>query len=267
MIAPGAELVPRPHSDDRELVEILYCAEEERGALRLFLRALRRLPPHLPWQATVWSRMVGGEPSIPLARAIRDRVHFVGPEHGSEAQSLARADIVVAASAGVAPAPQLPFRAMAGGAVPVAARLPQYEEALADGDRGLLFEPRNTDTLAAQLARLVGDRRLRDEIRDRIVRLHPQLEWSRVADEFEDLYGQIAARRHGPGSAAVRRRLASRRLIHVDLHMHTDHSHDCATPVERLLETARDRGLGAIAVTDHNEISGALEAREPTGSG
>src|SRR5439155_22614373 len=110
--------------------------------------------------------------------------------------------------------------------------------------------------------RLVDDRRLRDELRARIVGLHPQLEWSRVADEFEDLYGRIAARRHGPGSAAVRRRLASRRLIHVDLHMHTDHSHDCATPVERLLETAKDRGLGAIAVTDHNEISGALAARE-----
>ena len=30
---------------------------------------------------------------------------------------------------------------------------------------------------------------------------------------------------------------------------------------EVLLETARDRGLGAIAVTDHNEVSGALEAR------
>ena len=28
-----------------------------------------------------------------------------------------------------------------------------------------------------------------------------------------------------------------------------------------LLETARDRGLGAIAITDHNEVSGALEAR------
>ena len=44
--------------------------------------------------------------------------------------------------------------------------------------------------------------------------------------------------------------------------MHTDHSHDCATPVEVLLATARDQGLGAIAVTDHNVISGALEARE-----
>ena len=43
--------------------------------------------------------------------------------------------------------------------------------------------------------------------------------------------------------------------------MHTDHSHDCATPVEVLLATARERGLGAIAVTDHNEISGALDAQ------
>ena len=42
--------------------------------------------------------------------------------------------------------------------------------------------------------------------------------------------------------------------------MHTDHSGDCATPVEVLLQTARDRGLGAIAITDHNEVSGALEA-------
>jgi predicted metal-dependent phosphoesterase TrpH len=50
-------------------------------------------------------------------------------------------------------------------------------------------------------------------------------------------------------------------LIEVDLHMHTDHSHDCATPVEVLLATAREQGLGAIAVTDHNEISGALQAR------
>ncbi len=44
--------------------------------------------------------------------------------------------------------------------------------------------------------------------------------------------------------------------------MHTDHSSDCATPVETLLATAAEAGLGAIAITDHNEISGALAARE-----
>ncbi|HEY2651298.1 MAG TPA: PHP domain-containing protein, partial [Solirubrobacteraceae bacterium] len=78
----------------------------------------------------------------------------------------------------------------------------------------------------------------------------------------EAVYAEIAARRHDAvGNGRVRTRLSSRRLIDVDLHMHTDHSYDCATPVEVLLAEARARGLGAIAITDHNEISGAHEAR------
>jgi predicted metal-dependent phosphoesterase TrpH len=81
--------------------------------------------------------------------------------------------------------------------------------------------------------------------------------------EIEAVYHALAARRHDTvGDPTLRRRLATRRLIDVDLHMHTDHSGDCETPVEVLLATAREQGLGAIAVTDHNEISGALEARE-----
>jgi predicted metal-dependent phosphoesterase TrpH len=87
-------------------------------------------------------------------------------------------------------------------------------------------------------------------------------DWGRVADEFEAIYRRLAARRHDPsGDPELRARLAPRPLIEVDLHMHTDHSGDCATPVDTLLQTARDRGLGAIAITDHNEVSGALQAR------
>ncbi len=84
-----------------------------------------------------------------------------------------------------------------------------------------------------------------------------------ATDELERIYRTVAARRHDPvGDPALRKRLARRALIDVDLHMHTDHSSDCATPVEVLLATAREQGLGAIAVTDHNEISGALAASE-----
>jgi predicted metal-dependent phosphoesterase TrpH len=80
-------------------------------------------------------------------------------------------------------------------------------------------------------------------------------------DEIEEIYRALAARRHPTeGEPSLRRRLSRRPLIDVDLHMHTDHSPDCATPVEVLLASARTQGLGAIAVTDHNEISGALEA-------
>jgi predicted metal-dependent phosphoesterase TrpH len=86
--------------------------------------------------------------------------------------------------------------------------------------------------------------------------------WERAVDRLEEIYGSLAARRHDPnGSTQLRQRLAQRPLLDVDLHMHSDHSYDCATPVEVLLASARERGLGAIAVTDHNEISGALAAR------
>jgi predicted metal-dependent phosphoesterase TrpH len=88
-------------------------------------------------------------------------------------------------------------------------------------------------------------------------------DWGRIAEELEAIYRRLLARRHPPdGNPEIRERISSRPLVEVDLHMHTDHSDDCATPVEVLLQTARDRGLGAIAITDHNEVSGALEARE-----
>jgi predicted metal-dependent phosphoesterase TrpH len=152
---------------------------------------------------------------------------------------------------------------MNAGAVPLASRLLVYEEALDDGDRGLLFEPRDIETLAAQLTRLVDDRELRARLHAAAAPLRERLTWQRVTDELEEVYAGLVARRHPlGGNPPLAARLRSRPKIDVDLHMHTDHSHDCATPVEVLLSTAREQGLGAIAVTDHNVISGALEARE-----
>ncbi|MET0206977.1 MAG: glycosyltransferase [Thermoleophilaceae bacterium] len=262
VIHPGADLLHRSEPGDAP-PEIVFSAEEERGALRLFLRALRRLSVELDWKATIWLRDPAAAPPVTLPRRLRERVALAGPADGSEAQHLSRATIAVAASAGTAPAPQLVLRALAGGAVPVASRLPQYEELMLDGELGPLFEPRDAVTLAAQLERLLSDPALVSDYAGRIEQAHPQLQWSRVADDYEALYERVAARRHdADGRAQVRRRLEKRGFIHVDLHMHTDHSPDCATPVDTLLDTAKRVGLGAIAITDHNEISGALEARE-----
>ncbi|MGI8438699.1 MAG: glycosyltransferase [Thermoleophilaceae bacterium] len=260
VVHPGADLL-EPHAGRDDAVELLHVATEGRQALRLFLRALRRLPPEGPWRATVLYPNGPADSAGTLPRALRERVRLVS---GSEEEHLPRAHVAVMASSGAAPASQLPLRLMAAGAVPVASRLPQYEEALDHGRRGPLFEPGDVETLSAHLARLVGDPELRGRYAREVAAARPELSWSRVADEFEALYEELAARRHAPRDGAVRRRLASRPTIEVDLHMHTDHSPDCATPVDVLLDTARARGLGAIAVTDHNEISGALEARERT---
>jgi predicted metal-dependent phosphoesterase TrpH len=56
--------------------------------------------------------------------------------------------------------------------------------------------------------------------------------------------------------------LAGRDWITIDLHLHTDWSHDCSIPADDLLDHAEAVGLGGIAVTDHNVFGGALEAVE-----
>ncbi len=48
----------------------------------------------------------------------------------------------------------------------------------------------------------------------------------------------------------------------VDLHMHTSASDDCRSDPADVVARAREIGLDRIAITDHNEIEGALAARE-----
>jgi hypothetical protein len=261
VITPGADVLEPARGDGPP--EILFCASEERGALRVFLRALRKLPVEQEWTATVWLRDPAGSTAPPaLPRRLRDRVRFAGPRNGSEADHMRRATVAVAASSGASPSPQLVLRALGAGAVPIASRLPRYEDALDDGELGLLFEPRDAAMLAAQIERLVTDPALVARFSTRAAAGADRRGWDRTAAEFGELYAEVAGRRHDPdGKPAVRKRLKGRDFIHVDLHMHTDHSSDCATPVETLLYAAKTAGLGAIAVTDHNEVSGAHEAR------
>jgi predicted metal-dependent phosphoesterase TrpH/glycosyltransferase involved in cell wall biosynthesis len=235
-------------------VRIAFVDVEERQALRIFLRALRRLDLDLPWEATVVSAQ-GPSSSTPLRADLRERVRFTTD---GEDEAVAQADVLVAASAGTRPAPALVMRATAAGAIPVLSRLPVYEE-LADAD-GLLFEPGDVEVLAGQLRRLVADASLRARLRADAPTARP---WSALADEVEASYARVIARRHDPeGDPELWARIKDRKLVDVDLHMHTDHSGDCATPVEHLLATAREQGFGAIAVTDHNEVSGAFEAQQ-----
>jgi glycosyltransferase involved in cell wall biosynthesis len=270
VITPGADVAERSTvsgSGGRDRVELLVTATEERAALRLFLRALRSVPAELDWHATVWSARPLGPPAT-LARALRERVSFVDARELSQIEALAAADVAVLASEGIRPTPGSLVRALAAGVVPVASRLPAYEELLAEGDRGFAFEPGDIETLTAHLTRLVSEPALLSQGRSAAEKLRTKLGWPRVATELEQIYVELASRRHnGHGNGRVQARLSSRPLIDVDLHMHTDHSYDCATPVEVLLAEARSRGLGAIAITDHNEISGALDARAkaPTG--
>ena len=248
VIPPGAQILT-PRARHGERLQIVFIEEEERSALRVFLRAIRRLEPDADWEATVLS-LRGFSSRVPLRASLSERVRFLGPGELEREALLARADVVVLASDGANPAPGLALAAIGAGAVPVASRLPVYEETLAEGECGLLYDPGDAEVLAAQLTRLARDERLLTRLRASGEGRREQLSWGRVVDELEDVYETVASRRRETeGSPELRRALARRRLIDVDLHMHTDHSGDCATPVEVLLARAREQGLGAIAVT------------------
>ncbi len=48
-------------------------------------------------------------------------------------------------------------------------------------------------------------------------------------------------------------------VIRADLHIHTEYSLDGRIPLDRLIQRACELDLKAVAITDHNTITGALE--------
>ena len=152
--------------------------------------------------------------------------------------------------------------ALGSGTVPVVSQLPLYDELVDGGELGLMFPPGDAITLAGQIERLAGKASLRSEFTRRAKGVEPGLGSGRRSARGDLRPARGHAARTRAATSTVRKRISRRKQIGVDLHMHTDHSPDCATPVRTLLETARDQGLGAIAITDHNVVSGALEARE-----
>ena len=256
LLRPGVTAEQRVSGPTGAPVKIAFADREERGALRLFLRALRRLPEELPWEA-VDLLQDGAVPT--LRSSLRNRVHG-GRRRG--ARAFRGADIVVAASLGQVTAPGVLVKALGVGAVP-----------LARARAGLRGGPARRRPRAA----LPGRRRRRARRAARAAVRDEELRRAWPGGRRGARGAQLGARgRPGRGDLPGSRRSATTRtrsrrsargsrknkLIEVDLHMHTDHSNDCATPVDVLLATAHDVGLGAIAVTDHNEISGALDARE-----
>ena len=82
-----------------------------------------------------------------------------------------------------------------------------------------------------------------------------------VGAELDAVYSKLVRKRRVPRSEPDDP-LADRDWITIDLHLHTEWSHDCSIPTEDVLDHAEAIGLGGIAVTDHNVFGGALEAVE-----
>jgi hypothetical protein len=96
----------------------------------------------------------------------------------------------------------------------------------------------------------------------RAARRHAETQsFDAVADRLDAVYSRLTRKRRVQPTT-LDDPLADRDWIAIDLHLHTDWSHDCSIPAEELVEHAEVIGLGGIAVTDHNVFGGALEAVE-----
>jgi len=220
---------------------------------RTALRALVKLVAGTPdlELVLVWSRHARRPMRPYVPSAARGRVHVRSPKDTAErAAAIRNADVFVAAPGGDE---ALAWEARASGCAVISA-LPSGT--LEPADPGLGYAADQPALAAAATARLLEDAALREELVARGRAAADERSFAAVAGRLEEVYAGLGKRRR------VHRRppLEGRETMLVDLHMHTNHSHDCATDPAALLDHCIAQGLGAVAITDHNEISGALAA-------
>lgn len=51
-------------------------------------------------------------------------------------------------------------------------------------------------------------------------------------------------------------------MLKADLHIHTECSFDCCTPLRAVVERCQKKGINCVAVADHGTIAGAVKLRE-----
>ncbi|HEX5557010.1 MAG TPA: glycosyltransferase [Gaiellales bacterium] len=228
-------------------------AVEWHGEGRAVVRALVKLVASTPdvELVLVWNRR-SRRPLRPFVPAqARGRIHAYSPD-GAEGRAaiLAGADVFVAGEGGD---PSLAWEARACGCAVVA---PLAEGSLGLGEPGLGFAVDQPALAAAATARLLDDAALRQRQAAEGLRAAAERSFPAVAGQIEAVYRTLGSRRR----PTRRPGLGSRETISADLHMHTSHSYDCATDPEALVDHCIAQGLGAIAITDHNEVSGAQAA-------
>jgi predicted metal-dependent phosphoesterase TrpH len=235
VLSPGVDLTlfePRPKA--RRIV--VEWRPTERPLFRSVLRALDDLPD---WEIVVLrTKPLMGRPT--LTRELRERVSVRSGRDGrSRAAILAEAAIFVPAAAGLA---RVGLEAAAAGCAIAA-------------PAGVATQP---ELAGAEVARLGEDDAFRER-RQRAARASAESQsFAAVGRDLDGVYGALTGRRRQ--AARTGDPLADRDWILCDLHMHTSWSHDCSIDSGDLVEYADAIGLGAIAVTDHNAIGGALEA-------
>ena len=224
--------------DEKQRLIVLEWRATERPLARAVLHTLGELPE---WRLTMLrTKPLSARPYVP--RALLGRVDVrTARDAPSRAALLNGAAVFVPAATGVS---RLALEAAAAGAAVASPPGTPAQPQLAAAEMGRLADDESYRVSRAVTARSIAE----------------QQTFTDVAHELEEIYESLRTRKR-----AARREddpLADRDWIVVDLHTHTNASHDCRVPPELLLEHAEAEGLGAIAITDHNVFHGAQEVAE-----
>ena len=222
----------------KEKLIVLEWRPTERPLARAALHTLGELPG---WRLTLLrTKPLTTRPYVP--RALLDRVDVrTARDSPSRAAILNNAAIFVPAAEGIS---RLALEAAAAGAAVASPPGTTEQPQLASAEMGRLADDESYRAARAAKGRAAAETQT----------------FTDVARELEEIYEELRMRKR-----ASRREsdpLADRDWIVVDLHMHTNASHDCRVAPELLLEHAEAEGLGAIAITDHNVFHGAQQVVE-----
>ncbi len=215
----------------------VIALELEIGGRPLTRGLLRALPELEGWELhLLHTKPLAYRPAIP--RSLRDRTHVRSVRRPDQrATVLGEASIFVPAPSGEE---RLALEAAAAGAVVVRGATP--------------------DDVASEVETLAHDDAARARAADEGRKRTEAESFEHLGQELDAVYGRLVRKRRTRPVRSEDDPLEDRDWIVVDLHMHTDWSHDCSVPALDLVEHAESIGLGGIAVTDHNVFGGALEA-------
>jgi hypothetical protein len=234
VLSPGVDTrLFAPAAAKRNLI-VLELRPNERDVARSVMHTLRELPD---WELILLrTRPLIARPAIPRDLAGRVRVRTARAAT-LRATFLNEAAIFVPGIVGLR---RVTLEAQASGC------------ALARPS-GVELQP---ELAGASVARLAEDPKHREREGEAERAGAESQSFDDVAAELDALYTSIGSRRRKRRAAEP---LSGRDWIVVDLHMHTNWSHDCSIDPHELVDHAEAEGLGAIAVTDHNVFGGALE--------
>ncbi|HLY84929.1 MAG TPA: glycosyltransferase [Gaiellaceae bacterium] len=222
---------------EKKRIVVLEWRQTERPLLRALVRELAEQPG---WELVLLRiRTPASRPAV--SPRLRGRMRVRTARTGAaRAEILRSAAIFVPAAEGL---PRLIAEAQTAGAAIAA---PPGRDA-------------QPELAAAETARMIEDETFRSRRAAEGLAAAESQTVEALADRVEELYERLAGRRR---SNATRPPVEERDWVVADLHLHTSWSHDCSIDVDELLDHAETQGLGAIAVTDHNVLGGALEAVE-----